>query len=243
MGTGSPELPQTAWSRLITVRNDPAQRAAAMEYLARHYWKPVYLSIRRGWRKPVEESKDLTQAFFTWAMESDVLSRLDPGRGRFRAFLKVVLRNFLNRDYAAQQAIKRGGSATVLPLEVDPDEDAEFLSDESASPEDALDAAWKTTVLEQAVGRLRDEYRARGKEHAFLVFRDHDLTTGERPDYESLAKRHGVSRVAISDILTGARTALRRVLVEVVSESVTNSQDCRDELRELFGFDEKDPTP
>jgi len=32
------------------------------------------------------------------------------------------------------------------------------------------------------------------------------------------------------------RTALRRFLVEVVSESVTDSSQCREELRDLFGI-------
>ncbi len=235
MGGGTPDLPATAWSRLIAVRGDARERQSAMDYLAEHYWKPVYFYIRRGWRKPVEESKDLTQAFFAWAMETDVLGRLDPSRGRFRAFLKVILRNFLNREHETSRTIKRGGTATILPLEVDPGEEAEFLAD-GLSPEATLDAAWKASVLEQAVERLRRTYDERGKRQAFEVFRDHDLTLGDRPDYETLARKHGVTRVAISDILTGARTLLRQFLVEVVSESVTNSQDARDELRDLFGI-------
>lgn len=235
MGDGGAELPPTIWARLIADQSDPAQRTAAMEYLARHYWKPVYFFIRRGWHKSIEEAKDLTQAFFTWMMEADVLSKLDPQRGCFRGFLKVVLRNFLNREYASQSAIKRGGKVSILPLQIDPTEEAEFLA-EGLSPEAALDAAWKASVLEQAVERLRHEYRQRGKEQSFLVFRDHDLVSEERPDYETLARKHGIARTSISDILTGARTALRRMLVDVVSESVTNSDECRDELRELFGM-------
>jgi RNA polymerase sigma factor (sigma-70 family) len=235
MGGTAHELPQTAWSRLISVPGDDRQRQAALEHLARHYWKPVYFYIRRSWRKPVEESKDLAQAFFAWAMESDVLSKLEPSRGRFRAFLKVVLRNFLNHEHAARGTQKRGGRVNVRPLEIDPGEEEAFLS-EGLTPEGALDEAWKATVLEEALERLGREYGARGKDKAFAVFRDHDLAHGERPDYETLARRHGVTRTAISDILTGARTALRGYLVEVVSESVASSQECRDELRELFGM-------
>jgi RNA polymerase sigma factor (sigma-70 family) len=235
MGGTARELPQTAWSRLIASRDDERQRAAALEHLAEHYWKPVYFYIRRSWRKPVEESKDLAQAFFAWATESDVLSKLEPTRGRFRSFLKVVLRNFLNHDHAAKGTVKRGGRTETRRLDLDPREEAEYAA-EALSPDDALDAAWKASVLDEALRRLEREYDTRGKRTAFEVFKDHDLAAGERPDYESLARKHGVTRTAISDILTGARTALRGYMVEVVAESVTSTDECRDELRELFGM-------
>src|SRR3989442_306092 len=48
---------------------DPAVRKLAHEHLIAAYWKPVYKYIRVKSKFSNEDAKDLTQAFFTWAVE------------------------------------------------------------------------------------------------------------------------------------------------------------------------------
>src|SRR5947209_7892091 len=102
------DFPSTCWSRLLDGFGSPDRSASrrAAEELARNYWKPIYAYVRSAWSKSIEDAKDLTQGFFVWMMESDFLSRADPGRGRFRGFLKVALKHFLGMDERARGALK-----------------------------------------------------------------------------------------------------------------------------------------
>jgi hypothetical protein len=66
-----------------------------MNALLRDYWKPVFAYIRAAWRKPVEDARDLTQAFFARLLEKGYLGTLRPDAGSFRGYLKTALRHFL----------------------------------------------------------------------------------------------------------------------------------------------------
>ena len=66
-----------------------------MSGLARLYWRPVYKFVRTEGRSSIKDAKDLTQEFFGYLLEGDVLPKYDRTKGRFRSFLKGVLRNFL----------------------------------------------------------------------------------------------------------------------------------------------------
>jgi len=92
-------------------------RRAGLEDLIRRYWKPTYRYIRAAWAKSSEDAKDLTQAFFLWTMEKDVLSRFQPQRGGLRIYIKFMLRNFVRNQDEALRRLKRGGGVRLLPLD------------------------------------------------------------------------------------------------------------------------------
>jgi DNA-directed RNA polymerase specialized sigma24 family protein len=56
-----------------TGSHDLKERQRAYESLILAYWKPVYKTVRLKWNKSNEDAKDLTQAFFTRAMEKGFL--------------------------------------------------------------------------------------------------------------------------------------------------------------------------
>src|SRR5262245_9712599 len=89
-------FPTTIWSDIIAAgdSSDPQSRDR-LDRLLRTYWKPVFAYVRSSWRKPVEDAKDLTQAFFASVLQKGYLSRLDPDRGSFRGYLKKALKHFL----------------------------------------------------------------------------------------------------------------------------------------------------
>src|SRR6185295_8801741 len=96
MGGTSPSMPVTHWTQVLSAGNpaSPLQREA-LDRLVESYWRPVYVYIRRAWRRDVEEAKDLTQAFFARLLEKETFARADPARGSFRAYLKTALKHFL----------------------------------------------------------------------------------------------------------------------------------------------------
>ena len=93
----------THWSVVLAVgHNDPARRAEALEQLCRSYWEPLYAYIR-GQGCEMHDAQDLTQSFFAYVLEKNVIEAADPERGRFRCFLLVCLKHFLGNEHAKEQ--------------------------------------------------------------------------------------------------------------------------------------------
>ena len=66
----------TLWSVVQEAgENDSPGARDALEKLARSYWKPIYFFVRRR-VGDVEQARDLTQAFFAYLMEKDLLAKI-----------------------------------------------------------------------------------------------------------------------------------------------------------------------
>lgn len=231
-GDAASDFATTAWSRLCH-GPDAAARRAAFGHLADRYWKPAYAYIRRRRGRTVEDAQDLTQEFFAWALESDLLTKVERGRGRFRGFLKTVLDNFMAMDERARGRLRRGGDRRAVPLEIDARAEAEWLA-QDRTPEQVLHEAWKATLLEQAVVGLRAAYEREGRAVYFRVFEEYDLAGTEAPTHAALAARHGLQPTDVGNYLTHARARFRRTVLDLLADSVGSAEALQEELRELF---------
>src|SRR5947209_7205424 len=81
----------------------------ALEQIIALYWKPVYAFLRFKFRLDNEAAKDLTQSFFTSALERDFFQRFDPAKAGFRTYLRLAVERFAAGDYASAHRLKRGG--------------------------------------------------------------------------------------------------------------------------------------
>src|SRR5262245_42500337 len=97
--------------------SSPPDVKPIVEAIAARHWKAVYAWFRSDRGRSNEEAKDLAQAFFVWLLEGEALARFAPDRGSFRHFFKMLLSNFLSYRERGEHALKRGGGATVVPLE------------------------------------------------------------------------------------------------------------------------------
>jgi len=90
----SSNFPSTAWSCINAAKDpDHPKFRKAMERLATNYWRPVFRFLRST--RPSAEAEDLTGAFFCRCLEGKSPLRLaDPSRGRFRDFLRTVVKRF-----------------------------------------------------------------------------------------------------------------------------------------------------
>ena len=103
-------FPATRRSVVLAARDaDPEVRRQAFGALVEGYWKPVYKYLRMKWRIDGEEARDLTQSFFVQALEKGTFERYEPGRARFRTFLRTCLDGFAVNEHRAALRIKRGG--------------------------------------------------------------------------------------------------------------------------------------
>ncbi len=228
----SQAFPTTRWSHLLADPAGGSQAARqALESLAQRYWRPIaaYARALRGGSD--EDARDATQAFFLWMIESGFLSQADPARGRFRGLVKKSLANFLHDLERGQRTQKRGGGRPLISL--DGRDAPEPPPDRARSPEEALDQQWRRELLTQAAEALENELCAKGKEVIYAVFRDYFLSD-EEPDYEALVRRHGITRIDVSNHLMHAKRRYRAHLRAAVHETVQCDDDLRAELAWLF---------
>jgi RNA polymerase sigma-70 factor (ECF subfamily) len=236
MGGRGEQFPSTIWSDILAAGADDGAR---LEKLCRAYWKPVYAYVRAAWRKPVEEAKDLTQAFFARLLEKEALARLRPERGSFRGYLKVALKHFLIDAERAEAA--RRPSAPVFSLDAAPDElDRLGPSAEGEAPEDAYDREWFRGLLDEAIDELERRLKAEGKSKVFDVFRAYCIdpqtsAAAEAPTYRDVAERLNIKETDISNHLAVCRHALMNIQRARIRDYVPTEADVERELRETLG--------
>lgn len=228
---GPPDFPSTQWSRLGQGDRD----TPGLDFFAAHYWKPVYLYVRRKWRRSNEDSKDLTQAFFAELIRTGFLAKADPDRGSFRRFLKASLENYLCKQHRDAGADKRGGGKA--PLSLDGLEALDTLVAREGDPEALFDREWLEAVFERALPRMKALYDREGRQVAFELFREYEI---DRPaeggaTYEGLAKRHGVSTSDVRNWLHVARERWRKAVLEELRETCRSAEDFEAEIKATLG--------
>src|SRR6185369_4314445 len=158
----------THWSQVLQAARDQSPQAAtALDKLCRTYWFPLYAFVRRqGYG--VADAQDLTQEFFARFLKKNFLANVDRDKGKFRSFLLAAMKHFLANEWDRLKAEKRGGRQQFISIDGQETEQRyqlEPASDEN--PEQIFDRRWALTVLDQALGRLKEQYAADGKEAQF----------------------------------------------------------------------------
>lgn len=251
LGGSQEQFPPTRWSVLRRAADwsSPGCRAD-IDHLLRRYWKPIYRHIRVRWRKTNEDAKDLTQEFLAQLLEANSLRGLAPAHGSFRAYLKTALDHFLTDDHRRHRALKRGGGAPALPIDIhDLPEEPPGPGGDSADA--AFDREWLRTVLAEALPELERVLALEGKRdhyEAFRLFYLHDTESllaasrnpqeneveTEHPTHIQIAERLGHKPTDIGNYLRYARRVLRRLLRERVGEYLSSPAEAEDELRFLL---------
>ena len=234
MATHFAGFPDTHWSVFQNAESSDEQRLAAIERLARLYWRPVYAYIRARWRRTSEDALDLAQEFFLRLLDGRLVSGADPGRGRFRAFLKASLDHFVINQARSDQALARGGGTRRFSLGSDLRADeVDVPTDEP--PNEALDRHWRRAVLDQAIALLDSRYASSGRAHYIALFRRYDLATGPRPTREELAVEFKMTHIDVDTCVRRVRKDLVGAVREVLASTVDGDAALEDEVRDFFG--------
>jgi RNA polymerase sigma factor (sigma-70 family) len=198
----------------------------ALERVIALYWKPVYRFIRFRFRKDNEDAKDLTQGFFTAALERDFLARFDPARASFRTYLRMAVERFAANRYAAAMRQKRGGDAPSEPLE-------EWMA-ATESPEELFEREWRRQLFALAIGDLRAHCGGSGHELRFQAFEAYDLADGERPTYAEIAARYGIPETSVTNHIAWARRMLRGFVAERLRGTTSGPRELNEEMRRVW---------
>lgn len=235
-------FPSTHRSAVLAVgSDDPAERARSFEALVVAYWKPVYKHVRLRFRRSAEEASDLTQGFFTQALEQRTFAAYDPTRAMFRTYLRVCLERFVAKEHASQTRQKRGGKAALesLDFEAAEREIAAAAPPSAANIEATFDREWTRCLLAAAVDALRAACEARGKSLQFRVFERYvlDDDPAARPSYAALGEELGLKVTDVTNYLAFARREFRRIVLEKLRELTATEEEFRAEARAVLGVD------
>jgi RNA polymerase sigma factor (sigma-70 family) len=198
----------------------------ALEQVIALYWKPVYRFLRLKFRKDNEDAKDLTQGFFTTAIQRDFFARFDPAKASFRTYLRMAAERFAQSQHAAANRQKRGGDVEFEPVEE--------KAAATESPEQAFEREWQRQLFALALDELRAHCEGSGKQLHFRIFEAYDLAEGERPSYAGLAARHGIPETAVTNHLAWARRTLRGFVTERLRGTTSGPRELAEEMRRVW---------
>ena len=220
-------FPATRWTLVLAARDRPQERRAALDALVAPRWKALYVLARKRGLAPAE-AEDAVQSFLTRLIEGDVLSKLDPQRGRLRAYLKTAFHHHLVNLHEHAQAARRNAGR---PASFD---DVEALvASPAPTPEVLFDRAWAQQLFEEALHTIERELASGERRGPFEVLREL-FRFGETAPYPELAARHGMTVPQLKSFVHRAKGRFRQVLRAQVADTVAEGDDVDAELGALL---------
>jgi DNA-directed RNA polymerase specialized sigma24 family protein len=219
---------------------DPSEQRLAWDALVAAYWRPVYKYLRARWHLSPDAAEDLTQDFFTRALEKGFLGSYDASKARFRTWLRTCLDGVAGHAHEAALRLKRGGGITTVPLD--------FTTAEGEVREIALAAdvdldAWFQhefirALFARAVDALSTDYLARDRADHLALFEAYDLAEvrdTDRPSYKALADARGWALHDVTNRLAVTRRDFRAHVLRLLREACASDDEYEREARALFG--------
>ena len=219
---------------MLAGQSDSAQAAEALEKLCRAYWLPLYSYVRRRGYSP-QDAQDLTQGFFVRLLRTNSFAGLSREKGKFRTFLLAALNHFLSDERDRVRAAKRGGGQAVVSIDgAEAEQGYLQVPGRDLAPERIFDRRWGLTVLEAALGRLRQEQARSGKAEFFMHLSPFLSNEGSKADYEVLGPKLGMTAGAVVVAVHRLRQRYRECIRLELAQTVANPKDVEEEMNYLF---------
>ncbi|MCI0661178.1 MAG: sigma-70 family RNA polymerase sigma factor [Acidobacteria bacterium] len=218
-------------------RRSTPESEIALATLCAAYWPPLYAYIRRRGYE-VSEAEDLTQAFFARLLEKNYLGDAKREKGKFRSFLLASLNHFLANEWDRNQAQKRGGGITIIPLEMNSAENY-YLTDRAdlLSPEKLFERRWALMVIDLVLKRLEEEFIHSGKSQFFDRVKIFLSGTDGKVSYSQIAEELGMSEGAVKVAVHRLRRRFRELMRAEIAQTILHPDqpdEVDDEIRSLL---------
>jgi RNA polymerase sigma-70 factor (ECF subfamily) len=204
------DFASTIWT-LVHHAQDAERRA--LDELIGLYRPPVARYLRRRGAS-AEEAEDLAQEVFIRIFEKNLLRKVEPSKGKFRSFVLGVANNVLREHLARQGAQKRGGSAVHVPLPEVAEDEKDFTHE------------WMLHMLRLAMKSL-------AQSASEPVRRDLELFRAfvrERPTYEALAAKFGVTTTRVRNAIYETKQRIRREVERCIHTYTCAAEEFRHEM-------------
>ena len=230
---GRSRFATTQWSLVLAAAKGGSTDAEeALARLCSLYWYPVFAFIRRQGHS-ADEAQDLAQGFFTRLLEKGELGQADRDRGRFRSFLLTACRHFISNEEDRIRAIKRGGGAVAISIDiVEAEGRYERALVSAETPERLYERQWALTLMDVVLDSLRNEYVAAGNERLFD--RLSGLLTDRGGTHADAARDLDMTIPAVKMAVHRLRRRYREALRERVADTVDSPEEVDDEIRHLM---------
>ncbi len=191
---------------------DTAGSRAALTWLCERQWTPLVRQARR-WGLEAEAAEDAVQDFCCRLIERRAdLGGLDPGAGRFRAWLLTVFRNFLRDRQSHEAAAKRGGGIRRL--------DPALAECTTQAREPEFDRDWAEALLAQAVDRLEREHA--GEAGRFTTLKPFLSGSADPGAYAAAGRVLGLNEGAVKVAVHRLRQRVRELLRQAIAETLVS---------------------
>jgi len=219
--------------------DEDAVRREAFGDLVAGYWKPVYKYLRLTWRLSDEDAQDLTQAFFSDAYQKAWLERYEPGKARFRTFVRLCADRFVMNWKQSAGRMKRGGDAETVPLDFDSAEREVLAQYASVAPdaEEFFHREFVRALFDRAIARVRHDYEAAGRSVHLQLFDRYDVAPEAGVSYATLAEEFNLTTTQVTNYLAQVRRSFRTSALEALEALTGSREEFRREARELFGLE------
>lgn len=224
IGGPSGQFPSTRVSLLEAAASGLSE--AAMDQVIALYWKPVYRFLRIKFQKSNEDAKDLTQGFFTSALQRGFFARFDPAKASFRTYLRMAAERYTANEYASENRQKRGGG-----VEFESVDEFEIATE---SPENEFEREWRRQLFSLALDDLRTHCADTGRQLQFSIFEDYDLADRDRVSYSDLAAKFVIPETTVTNHLAWARRTLRAFITERLRATTSGPRELHEEMRRLW---------
>jgi RNA polymerase sigma factor (sigma-70 family) len=236
-------FPPTIWSTIYKAKGERQEDPqAALDRVLRRYRKPILLHIQAsltGDNRTPERAEDLTQEFLQQCLERKFLKDVQQEKGRFRAYIKACITNFLRDVHDRESAQKR--NCGHIPCSLDETDTEGHRLVEPAAPSDApesiLDRQWALMVLEQALEALRMDCVKSRKSELFEALKGH-LDQGANPETAAeVGAKLNMSEAAVHTAMNRLRKRLGQYIILEVRETMQaeglKDEEWREELKYL----------
>ncbi len=231
-----PRYRSTRWSLIDRAQHGSDEaRTQAMDQIVRLYWRPVYWTLRRGWQRDRQDAAELTQQFFLYFLERELIQGVRKARGRFRGWIKGTLRNFMREHARNARRLKRGGGRVLVPLD-------DLMGIEAAPPSTdiASDRLFERELMRSLIREALEELSVRmereGRHERFMVFRHYyfEEAQGHRLTYDELGEHFGMSFHEVKNALAEMRVAYRITLLNLMGSPGATQEETIHEILEVF---------
>lgn len=225
----------THWSMILAAgdTSSPLHKQALSE-LCQLYWHPLYAYLRR-YGYDSHQAEDYTQSFFTQILEKHSLHKVEPTSGKFRSFLLKSLRHFVADEQDCSKAIKRGGAAHKLFIDLEKAEDQYTRSlTHNISPEKFFERSWAITILRRTMSRLEVEFTNKNKQVHFTALSAYIAGQKTNIPYHNLAIELNMTEGAVKVAVYRLRRRYLELLRHEIAQTVETEDQIDDEIRDLF---------
>ena len=229
-------VPPSGYSSVVLTAQfgNEQERGGAIEHVIATHWKALYKYLRLRFEAPSSETEAIMLGFLAEVQKPGSLDQFDGSKTNIRAFLKVMLDEFVTR----QKTAVYDGPSLPIDFSLAEEEIRTEQREPSQSPDEYFESEWLRNIFTLAVEELYGKLQQQGKTVQFFLFLRHDLQgsgSNNRLPLEELAKELSVSPEIARIYLKETRTTYQGIVTDLIKSLTTSSAEFRKEVRLLFG--------